>query len=464
MLKPQKRLAIVQQAVVLPQFCGRSTESLIHLPPLQTMKTINILTIGSRGDVQPYLALGVGLKRAGYQVRLTTHDTFKDLIKSYGLDFFPIGGNVQAIVQGEAGQATIESGRNPFKALSCLAQALAPIMVESLDNTWKSCQDADLVISSGTAFWGDDAAARLGIPSVVAMLQPLLKNHAFPHPMLPPRSLGGWGNGLTYEFFNRFYWQLFKAPINHWRQKTLQMPPSNACPFLSDRWRTLPKLFGYSPTVIPHPPAWDDSYHVTGYWFLDAPDNFTPPATLQDFLADGEPPISIGFGSMATRNPEELTAIALAALEKTKQRGILLTGWSGISNADLPDHILKLEGIPHDWLFPRMKAIVHHGGAGTTAAAFRSGRPAVIVPFFADQPFWGDRAAQLGVSPKPIPKQRLSAERLARGIEDAIANPTIQQRANHLGTIIQSENGIAQAQQIIERVIKKETYYGSCIK
>lgn len=425
------------------------------------MTTINILTIGSRGDVQPYLALGVGLKRAGYQVRLTTHDTFEDLIQSYGLDFFPIGGNVQAIVQGEAGQATIESGRNPLKALSRLAQALAPIMTECLDNTWKSCQGVDLVISSGTAFWGDDAAARLGIPSVVAMLQPLVKNRAFPHPMLPPRSLGGWGNGLTYEFFNRFYWQLFKAPINHWRQETLQMRPSDACPFLSDRWRKLPKLFGYSPTVIPHPPDWDNTYHVTGYWFLDAPNDFAPPAALQDFLADGEPPISIGFGSMATRNPEKLTAIALAALEKTRQRGILLTGWSGISNADLPDHILKLEAIPHDWLFPRMKAIVHHGGAGTTAAAFRSGRPAVVVPFFADQPFWGERAAQLGVSPSPIPKQRLSAERLAKGIEAAIANPALQQRASELGTLIRAEDGIAQSVQVVEFTLNARASYVS---
>lgn len=415
---------------------------------------ITILTVGSRGDVQPYLALGVGLKQAGYTVKLTTHETFKDLILSYDLDFFPIGGNVKEITQGETGRATIESGNNPFKMLTLLSQALEPIMAESLDNSWQACQDADLVISSGTAFWGDDIAAYLGIPSIFGLLQPVVLTSQIPSPMAPPSwKLGPLFNWLSHQVISRLYWKLFEPPINQWRQARLGEAPRTTCPFLDDRWRTQPKILGYSPSVIPPPTDWTDNCHVTGYWFLDAPTNFAPPRALLDFLADGEPPISIGFGSMASRHAEEITEIALSALKKTGQRGILLTGWSGVSNADLPDHVFKLESIPHDWLFPKMKAIVHHGGAGTTSATVRSGTPGVVVPFFADQPFWADRMAQLGVSPRPVPKQRLSVDRLTEAIRQAIADSALRQRAAQLGTTIRAEDGVAKAVQVVHTTL-----------
>jgi len=416
---------------------------------------INLLTIGSRGDVQPYIALGVGLKTAGYTVRLTTHDTFQALIEGYGLGFWPIGGNVQDIIQGESGQSMIASGHNPFQALSRLRQALEPIMAESLSQTWASCQDVDAVISSGTAFWGDDVAECLGLPSFIALLQPILPTGFMTHPIAPPINLGTTLNRQVYRFFNRFYWQLFRQSVNDWRQHTLHLSPCADCPFLSQRWRSLPKLFGYSPAVIPHPPDWDATHHVTGYWFLDTPPEFTPPADLLAFLAAGDPPVSIGFGSMASRDAAATAEIALAALAQTGQRGILLTGWGGLQNADLPDHIFKLEAIPHDWLFPQMKAIVHHGGAGTTAATLRAGIPGVVVPFFADQPFWGDRVTRLGVSPRPIPKPRLSVDRLAHAIHQAISDPTRSHQAAKLGQTLRAEDGVGQAVQILQRVLQQ---------
>ncbi|NER51764.1 MAG: glycosyltransferase family 1 protein [Symploca sp. SIO1A3] len=160
----------------------------------------------------------------------------------------------------------------------------------------------------------------------------------------------------------------------------------------------------------------------------------------------------IGFGSMASRNPEQITTIALKALEKTQQRGILLTGWGGISNVDLPEQVFKLESIPHDWLFPRMKAIVHHGGAGTTAAALKSGIPSIAIPFFVDQPFWGDRVAKLGVSPQPIPKKQLTVNKLAYGIQKAIADQSMRQKAAKLGETIRSEDGIGEVIKVIQQI------------
>jgi sterol 3beta-glucosyltransferase len=413
------------------------------------MMKINILTVGSRGDIQPYLALGVGLQAAGYDVRLTTHTTFEALITQYGLEFFPIGGNVQAIVQGEAGQNTIAAGRNPIKVFQELTGAIELLMAECLDQSWQSCQDVDAIVSSGTAFWGDDIAQQLGLPSFIGLLQPISVTREFPHPLAPTVNLGSLFNRLTYQFLNRFYWQLFKPSIEPWRQAQLDLPPHQGCPFFSERWQQLPKLCGFSPTIVPKPADWNGSCHVTGYWFLDAPDDFAPPAPLLDFLADGEPPVSIGFGSMSSRDAEAMTDMALTALQQTGQRGLLLTGWGGITQTDLPDTVFKLEAIPHDWLFPQMKAIVHHSGAGTTAAALRSGVPSVAVPFFADQPFWGDRAVRLGGSAASIPKQSLSATRLTEAIRQATENEALRAKAKQVGHILQGEDGVANAITVI---------------
>ena len=414
---------------------------------------INILTVGSRGDIQPYLALGVGLKAAGYDVRLTTHELFKPLITRYGLEFFPIGGNVQTVLQGDTGQATIEAGRNPIKVLQGLTKAFEPLMEECLEQSWQSCQDVDAIVSSGTAFWGNDIAERLELPFFFGLLQPVNITRQFPHPLAPKINLGGPFNQLTYQLINRFYWRLFKPFIAPWRKKRLQLPYHKGCPFFGDRWRQLPKLYGFSPTIIPKPADWDDSCHVTGYWFLDAPAEFTPPADLLDFLADGEPPVSIGFGSMSSRDSDAITTTALTALQQTGQRGLLLTGWGGITQTDLPDSVFKLEGIPHAWLFPKMKAIVHHGGAGTTAAALRSGVPSVVVPFFADQPFWGDRTVRLGTSAASIQKRSLSTAKLADAIRQAVESESLRAKARKVGRTLQAEDGVAAAIDIIKKRI-----------
>ncbi|MFB2934589.1 glycosyltransferase [Aerosakkonemataceae cyanobacterium BLCC-F154] len=414
---------------------------------------ITIITVGSRGDVQPYIALGVGLQNAGYTVRLATHDTFKSLIISYGLDFFPVSSDIQSITQSETGKQLIEAGGNPFTVLKRLSKAFEPIMESILKQSWIACQDADLIISGSIAFWGYDIAEKLGIPFVFASLQPIYPTKSFINPLCPPwLHLGGWVNRQSYIWISQILWQLFRNPVNRWRVETLGKPSDNQCLFLTDEWDNVQKLFGFSPSVISSPKDWNESCHVTGYWFLETPDDFEPPPGLLDFLEAGKPPIYIGFGSMASRNPEQMTTIALQALEKTQQRGILLTGWGGISNTNLPNYAFKLESIPHDWLFPKMKAIVHHGGAGTTAAALKSGIPSVVIPFFSDQPFWADRITKLGVSPTPIPKQKLTANRLANGIQKAIADNTIRQRAAQFGETIRAENGMGEAAKIIRNL------------
>jgi UDP:flavonoid glycosyltransferase YjiC (YdhE family) len=192
---------------------------------------------------------------------------------------------------------------------------------------------------------------------------------------------------------------------------------------------------------------------VTGFWFLNEPTDWTPPAGLMDFLNAGAPPIYIGFGSMGNRKPEDVTQIVLQALEQTKQRAIVASGWGGLSRQQMPNSIYMVDSIPHAWLFPRVAAVVHHGGVGTTAAGLRAGVPSILVPFFGDQPFWGQRVAALGVGPQPIPRKQLSADRLAQAIRIAVTDSTMQQRAAELGKKIQAEDGVARAVKVVSNLM-----------
>jgi len=207
--------------------------------------------------------------------------------------------------------------------------------------------------------------------------------------------------------------------------------------------------------VLPPPADWDERMHVTGYWFLDPVDAWTPPADLLEFLQAGSPPIFIGFGSMSPRNPEAMTQVILQALARTRQRAIILSGWGGLRAANVPDTVFTLDSIPFSWLFPRVAAVVHHGGAGTTAAGLRAGVPSIIVPFFADQPFWGQRVMDLGVGPAPIPRKELTAERLAQAIQMAVTDQPLRERAADLGTRIRAEDGIARAVELVKQIEKR---------
>ncbi len=194
---------------------------------------------------------------------------------------------------------------------------------------------------------------------------------------------------------------------------------------------------------------------VTGYWFLEHPGGWKPPRELVDFLESGSPPVYVGFGSMNKTDPEELTDIVLRALERTGRRGVLVTGWGGISNSALPDTVFAVDEVPHDWLFKRVEAAVHHGGAGTTAASLRAGIPTIVVPFFADQPFWGRRVAELGVGPEPIPRRSLTVGRLTNAIQRATADGDMKSKAAALGQRIRAENGTERAAEAFDLHVRK---------
>ncbi len=408
---------------------------------------ITILTTGSRGDVQPFVALGTGLKRAGYEVTVCTHEHFASFIRERGLQYAFMNDELIRLAETEEGRAALESGGNPLGLL----KKVMPAVRKMLDESWAAAQGAQAIVYHPKALAGSHISEKLKIPGFLGVPVPLYTpTSAFPLPLLPDWKLGGWLNKLSYKIL-----PLLSAPymaaVNEWRERVLKLPRRSFG--ASERvllfGEPLPILYCYSRHAVPIPEDWRDTAAVTGYWFLDREENWQPPAKLCEFLATGEAPVYVGFGSMAGRNPERLTEIVLEALAKSRQRGVLATGWGGLAASPLPDTVFQVGSVPHDWLFPLCRAVVHHGGAGTTAAGLRAGKPAVICPFFGDQPFWGGRLFQLGVAPAPLPQNKLTADKLAAAIRLAVSSEDMCRRAAAIGEKIGAENGVARAVELI---------------
>lgn len=402
---------------------------------------VTILTLGSRGDIQPYAALGQGLTAAGHDVRFITFESFATLVAENELDFHPIRGDAQALV-ADAGADMLALVRS----FGGLAEGYAR------DLSAPHLGQTDLIINQLPAgLYGFDLAEKYDVPMVLASVIPLARTRAFPLMGFPRLPLPGY-NRLTYILGEQMAWQMFRRVINHWRKETLHLPP---LPLRGYRdhlgTRCIPILNGFSRHVVQRPLDWGEHIHITGYWFPEDP-CWQPAANLQAFIEAGPPPVFIGFGSMPIHNPQRTTRIILEALEASGQRGILHAGWSGLGDHPLPENVLKIDYAPYGWLFPRMAMTIHHGGSGTTAFGLRSGVPSCVVSFVFDQRYWGRRIAALGVGPAPLRHRSLTAERLRDAIQSGVHGSQMRQRAAALGHKIQAENGIANAISVIEQI------------
>jgi sterol 3beta-glucosyltransferase len=255
---------------------------------------------------------------------------------------------------------------------------------------------------------------------------------------------------------------MFGSIVKEWRRETLKLPPRSMIKgdLVRSDGRPVPVLYSFSRHILPPPTDWSEQVNITGYWVLNESPNWQPPPDLLKSLDAGPPPVFIGFGSMSGRDPARTTRLVLEALAKTGQRGLLVTGWGGLEAEKLPEDVFKIENAPYDWLFPHMAAVVHHGGAGTTAAGLQAGKPTVICPFVADQPFWGQRVAALGAGPPPIPQRKLTTDNLASAIQQAATDTGMQQRAAALGEKIRAEDGTGQAVSLIEKYAAEASVQG----
>jgi UDP:flavonoid glycosyltransferase YjiC (YdhE family) len=401
---------------------------------------ILIVTAGSRGDVAPFTGLGQRLKQAGHQVALAAHAMFAELVQACDLELRVLPGDPVALTRART------AAPDPAAAHSVFADYLDRLGDGIVD---AAAAGADLLITAfGPAPLSRAVAEGLAIPSIGAYLAPGFPTTAFPPPGLPNAgNLGPRGNlAAGREMFGRA--AAMYAEVVHRLRASLScsvaMPDGGR---ESDGW---PIFHGFSPTVVPRPDDWPAHVRVSGYWWPAPPDGWQPAAEVADFVAAGPPPVFVGFGSMTPSDREELADIVAAAVGRARVRAIVQAGWAGVTPT--ADNILAVGDLPHDWLFPRAAAVVHHAGAGTTAAGLRAGVPAVAVPVLVDQPFWAARLHQLGAAPAPIPRSELSPGRLADALRACIDDPAYRARAKDLGDRIRDEDGCADLVEFVGRL------------
>lgn len=431
---------------------------------------VAVLAVGSRGDVQPYVALAAGLARAGHEVTVATHAPFADLVaaqrglaegaavaawRSPGggapaarrLGFAELTVNPRELIESEAAAAWI-SARNPVTFFRRLGELARPLALRLAEDILAACTavDAEAIVGSSLAQAGFHVAEARGVPFLNAALQPLSPTRDFPSLLTPGLGwLGPRGRRATHRLSALAFELPFRRAVNDWRRSALGLAPLRELDFYGRLARERrPVLYGFSEVVVPKPADWGDWLHVCGYWFLGADPAWRPDPALAAFLAAGPPPVYVGFGSMRVRDPEATGHLVADALRRAGVRGIVGTGWGGLQ-ADADDDLLAVADVPHDWLFPRCAAVVTHGGAGTTATALRAGVPSFAVPFFADQFFWGARVARLGAGPDPLPVRRLDAAALSARIRAAVSAPHLRARAGQVGRALAAEDGVATA-------------------
>lgn len=408
-------------------------------------RRVVILASGTRGDVQPLVALGRGLQRAGHTVRFVTHPAFQRFVARYGLAFTPLDGDPNVLLNTPGGPAALTYDGQPLRSLLATLRylrAVQPLFARMLWSAWQASQQADALVVSLPTLWGRQIAEALSVLCICAWTQPVGRTRTFPSPLQPfARSFGPAWNRLSHAAVAQSLWLPWRAAVNRWREVLSRTPaPLLAPPNAPDDLL----LYGFSARVVPKPADWPPGAHVTGYWFLDRPDDWTPPEALVRFL--DSPPVYIGFGSLMRRPSATLVNTLSSALRHTGLRAIIV----GSAPAGLPPNCFFLDDAPHDWLFPRVAAVVHHGGAGTTAAALRAGVPQCITPIGVDNFFWGRRVAELHVGPAPLPLRRLTADRLAEALHQATRDVIIRTNAAALGEHIRAERGVAQAVALME--------------
>ncbi|KAM0270662.1 hypothetical protein ACHAQH_009331 [Verticillium albo-atrum] len=432
---------------------------------------IAIHIVGSRGDIQPFIPIAQLLAgtRYGHRVRICTHPHFKDFVESHGVEFFSIGGDPEALMAYMVKNPGLIPSRTSLKAGDVTRRRKE--MWEIINGCWRSCIEAgdgtgdpltatsvedpeelflaDLIIANPPSMAHIHCAEKLSIPLHMVFTMPWSLTESFPHP-LSAMAYGdadqGVANYMSFLMVELLTWEGLGDLINRLRVQTLNLDP------LSGFWGSqllfrlhVPYTYLWSQALVPRPKDWRSYINITGFCFLPSSTSYTPSPELCAFLKSGPAPIYIGFGSIVVDDPLSLAKLVFEAIRVAGVRAIVSEGWGTFRRQDnIPENVFMLGNCPHDWLFPQVAAVVHHGGAGTTAAGIAAGKPTVIVPFFGDQPFWGQMIARAGAGPMPIPFKALTAENLADGIKFSL-RPETGTAALEMAQIIAAEDGASGA-------------------
>ncbi|CAM4955396.1 unnamed protein product [Rotaria socialis] len=411
---------------------------------------ILILIVGTRGDVQPFIALGKALLACGHRVRIATHEVFRKFVRENGIEFYPLAGDPADLMSFMVKNAGIVPSISSIVAGDITKHRR--IIADILASTWKACVEdddetdvsfvAEAIIANPPSFGHIHCAQKLQIPLHMVFTMPWSPTVQFPHPLCkidynraPIERI----NILSYHLVEIFTWSSMHNIINEFRKNVLGLAPLHmrqAVRLMIDE--RVPHTYCWSPSLVPKPADWPSHIDISGFFFLDLATNFTPPEDLVRFLESGDPPIYIGFGSITGHDSQRILHVVLEALKISGYRAIL----SGLvkDTDELPENIYGIGNCPHDWLFQHVSAVCHHGGAGTTAAGLRAGKPTIVVPFFGDQFFWGAMINKSGAGPAPIPGKTITAKQLAAAFK-FVHDPDAQAAALKISLNVQNENG-----------------------
>jgi sterol 3beta-glucosyltransferase len=411
------------------------------------VKTITLLTSGTRGDVIPYIALGEGLRDAGYNVRIAAPRGFANLVQASRVTFAPFNGNPSDLLVEQGDQTPMTLGTNPIRSLLATRNFLRqarPLYRQMLHSAAEACRGSDVLIHGLPTLWGAHIAEGLGIPAVRALLQPLAPTREFPSALLPFRfSLSGIGNWFSHWAVTQATWLSWRSEINHARHADFGLGTAHWLdPSLrADSAQPL-TLNGFSEQIVPRPKDWNGKQVITGYWNSDdSKSQRVNNSAIQRFIDSANNPIAIGFGSPGTQG---YLPMLEEALNRANAQAVLTlpSKWHGEIKSK---NIFPIEYAPHDWLYSHVKVAVHHGGAGTTSASLHAGIPTITMPLAIDQFFWGERIYKIGVGTKPIPQRKLNAENLAQAITQALTDESMRARAKTVSVALSQENGIQAA-------------------
>ncbi|MCL2320857.1 MAG: glycosyltransferase [Oscillospiraceae bacterium] len=422
---------------------------------------ITIVAMGSRGDIQPYVALGKELKKLGHEIHMPVPEVFKEMVLDAKLNYTPIYGIDPVAFLKRKELVEAREKKNGLSFLAKLFSDMKPLAELYFKQIMEACKGSDAIISAFIYLGAYDIAEKLNIPCIQSVLYPLYPTVEFPSIILPFSNKNKFFylfNITTHLILGELVWLATSKWTNKIRREYLGLKPYGFFgPYLKQLKDRAPVLFAFSPHVIKKPHDWFKNWIVTGYFFNDDIENYTPPEDLVSFIKSGSKPIYIGFGSMIDDNPIKTTEMILEAIKLSGVRAIVSAGWTDLGKDKLPDSVFLVKDVPHSWLFKNVQTTITHGGAGTAAASMRAGVPTIITPFLGDQFYWGKHLYKLGVSPKPVDFNKLNAINLSNLIKTAINDENMKQKAKELGKLISSENGTQKAAKIVDGYFK--SYY-----